>query len=995
MLRGQVLGRTVVRVDEHAPVTAWPRPAARRLVTLLLLCPEHLLARETLGNRLFPHLPPDKQARALSKALSLARSVLDVGGRRPTDPAGSGPSVLSADPVNVWLTGGLRVEVDLLTHEAALRAALADPSPVTREAALRTALEERRPALVDDRYEPWAIEVAEALDRLRCGAMLALARTSRRVTDWEAAAVADPADPAAYEGLLAVLLQADRRADARHALEVHRAALADLGLTVTPRLLTLIGAASPLSSPAPRPAPAAFETAWPLYGREQELAAVLRVAAAARVGQGGSVLVAAPAGMGKTHLLRHAVARLAEDGWTIAAATATRGDRRVPFAALRTALSTLPLLAPPPVLARVLHPDPWQSPEAPVVSAELAGLANAVQAQLDGLSTARPVLLCLDDLHWSDPGLQDVVARLATGVRPRGWALLLAARTDEPDAPVPLLPSEVERLPLDPLDAEASMRLAEHAAAAAGVPDDVRARRAAERGAGHPLFTVELARASDTRSAGDSSAARFAVPARIVALLHQRLARCSAPARRVLATVAIAGEDATLDVLERATAGLLGPHDELMALLTELADASLLVPGRTLRLIHPLQRDAVEASLDPLRRAALHRSVADALTAGSAAASSAMSTLSVARHRLAAFEATGLERHAVVAAPAALQAGAIAHRVGAVAAAAELFEGGLRAYDAVGGQARHELRRAAFDGGLGLGQVRLDQGAYRGASDAFTAATDLAEHADERSLASRWVAQVPYRQGDLVTAITLLDAGLDALATLDRAGGAGEDLALPEARLLVDLGWARFRRGEAERATDVLARAVGLAEDVGDWLVLAEALDRHAFVRAHLGDPEAALVLYDRARQAATASGDLHELAITRIHHGGALLKVGRFDAATAELEAARVLCDRHGFRYTGSLVHWAAADLAEAREDPARALAERDTERDLLAGLHNDRNLAGCHVHRALLLRRLGRHDDAEVAAATARDAAERLGDPALREQVERTLATGVRLSR
>jgi DNA-binding SARP family transcriptional activator/tetratricopeptide (TPR) repeat protein len=984
----------MVRVDGHAPVTAWPRPAARRLVTLLLLCPEHLLARETLGERLFTHLPPDKQARALSKALSLARSVLDLGGRPPTDLAASGSSVLTADTVNVWLTDGLQVEVDLLTHESELRAALTVPSPVTREAALRTALEERCPALVDDRYEPWAIEVAESLDRLRCDAMLVLARTSRRVTDWQAAALADPADPAACEGLLAALLQADRRADALHALEVHRAALADLGLTVTPRLLTLIGAASPRSSPTPRPAPVAFETAWPLYGRDQELATVLRVAAAARAGQGGSVLVAAPAGMGKTHLLRHAVARLAEDGWTIAAATATRGDRRVPFAALRTALSTLPLLAPPPVLARMLHPDPWQSLESPVVSAELAGLANAVQAQLDGLSTARPVLLCLDDLHWSDPGLQDVVERLAAGVRPRGWALLLAARTDEPDAPVPHLPSEVERLPLDPLDAEASMQLAEHAAAAAGVPDDARARRAAERGAGHPLFTVELARASDTRSAGDSSAARFAVPARIVALLHQRLARCNAPARRLLATVAIAGEDATLDVLERATAGLIGPHDELMALLTDLTDASLLVPGRTLRLIHPLQRDAVEASLDPLRRAALHRSVADALAAGSAG-ESATSTLSVARHRLAAFEATGLERHAVVAAPAALEAGAIAHRVGAVAAAAELFEGGLRAYDALGGQARTTLRRAAFDGGLGLGQVRLNQGAYRGASDAFTTAKDLAERADERSLAWRWVAQVPYRQGDLVTAITLLDAGLDALGTLDRAGGAGQDLALPEARLLVDLGWARFRRGEAERATDVLARAVGLAEDVGDWLVLAEALDRHAFVRAHLGDPEAALVLYDRARQAATASGDLHELAITRIHHGGALLNLGRFDAATAELEAARGLCDRNGFRYTGSLVHWAAADLAEARGDPERALAERDTERDLLAGLHNDRNLAGCHAHRALLLDRLGRHDDAEVAAASARAAAERLGDPALREQIERTLTSGVRLSR
>jgi tetratricopeptide (TPR) repeat protein len=362
---------------------------------------------------------------------------------------------------------------------------------------------------------------------------------------------------------------------------------------------------------------------------------------------------------------------------------------------------------------------------------------------------------------------------------------------------------------------------------------------------------------------------------------------------------------------------------------------------------------------------------------------------------LAAFEASGLERHASLAAPAALEAGAIAQRVGAAAAATELFEGGLRAYETLGGPARRQLRRAAHEGWLGLGQVRLDQSAYDGATVAFATAGGFADHADEHAMACRWAAQVPYRQGDLVTAIAQLDAGLRALDQRGRSGGPDEDLALPQARLLVDLGWARFRRGDTDQALELLASAVELAEDAGDWLVLTQALDRYAFVRSHRGDHDEALRLHARALQAATASGDRHELAVTHLHHNVALIGVGRFDEAADELRAAAELCTRHGFRYTGSLVHWAAADLAEARGDPERALAEREQERDLLAGLHNDRNLAGCHAHRALLLRRLGRPDDAEVAAAAAREATARLGDPALREQVEQTLAMGERLTR
>jgi hypothetical protein len=130
------------------------------------------------------------------------------------------------------------------------------------------------------------------------------------------------------------------------------------------------------------------------------------------------------------------------------------------------------------------------------------------------------------------------------------------------------------------------------------------------------------------------------------------------------------------------------------------------------------------------------------------------------------------------------------------------------------------------------------------------------------------------------------------------------------------------------------------------------------------------------------------------MHHGVALTRAGHFDVAADELARARDLCEEQGFRYTGSVVHWAAAEFAEAIGDYATALAERDAERELLAGLHNDRNLAGCHAHRTTLLRRLGRDAHAEVAASAAREAAARVGDPALVDDIERALAGNERAS-
>jgi DNA-binding SARP family transcriptional activator/tetratricopeptide (TPR) repeat protein len=959
-LNAQLLGRMRVTVGGHA-TTAWARPSARRLVALLLVTPGHVLSRDVIAERLFPHLDAAKAARAISKSLSMARSTLAQDG--------SGSRILLADPASVWIAEQVGVEVDLLDHLTALEAALASGDVGAHADELRALITDARPVLPDDAYEDWACEVIDRVDRRRREVALRLARATGAAQDWQAIADADPGNEEACAALVDLHLRAGRRTEAVRAAAVCEAAIRALGQAPDPRLRRLITSAA---DPTPAPSPST-EARWPLIGRDRELTAVLHALRPAVDGHGGAVLVAAPAGTGKTHLLRHALDHLADDGWRIAAGTALPDDRLAPFAALRSALAPHLIEPPGPMLAPILLPTARRSGERPTPPTELAALADALCDHLDRLAGDGPLVLCLDDLHWADRSLTAVVTRLAAGIDRRAWSLLLAARTDEPAAPVPDLPTSATRLPLRPLDRAASLELAVHASRALGAPAD-RAAEFADRGRGNPFFTVELA-----RSAALERDEPRAVPERIVELLRHRLGRCSPAARRLTALVAVAGDDATLQAVDQLAGPLLGDGIDLAQVVDELERAALVSVGdSTLRLDHPLLRDAAIATINPLRRADLHHLTADAIDR-SVGRGTASAVLAVGRHRLAAFGLTRSARDADSALPIAFDAAAVARRLSAPDSAAELYRLSLDAFAELDVTRRAALRDLGYEAWLALGQIRLDALEYAKATAAFERAEDLAATVDERALAVRWRSNVVYRQGDLLGTIERIERHLATVPP---------DEGLARARLLVEIGWCRYRRGDLDLAVPVLEEAVELAEGSGDWLVLGVALDRLAFALATPGRAERSLPLYERALVATARGGDLHELAITRLHLGVALLGCGRPDEARDQLEQAATLCDRHGFLYTRSLLHWASASVHDALGEPDHALACRDAELALLETVHNDWNLAGCQAHRAALLRTLGRDADAELAAQGARAAAGRVGDPTLSQQVERTLA-------
>ena len=149
-----------------------------------------------------------------------------------------------------------------------------------------------------------------------------------------------------------------------------------------------------------------------LYEREAAVEAIRRLLDAAIDGHGGSVFVVAAAGLGKTSVLQTAV-------------TAASGRFDVRAGGGDAVEATLPY----GLIGQVLGDE--EEPDAPASSAGSGDLPAAHRfyvalRRIRRAAAARPVLLALDDLHWSDPDsltLLHLLCRRAARFRLRLWRL--------------------------------------------------------------------------------------------------------------------------------------------------------------------------------------------------------------------------------------------------------------------------------------------------------------------------------------------------------------------------------------------------------------------------------------------------------------------------------------------------------------------------------------------------------------------------------------------
>jgi predicted ATPase len=228
--------------------------------------------------------------------------------------------------------------------------------------------------------------------------------------------------------------------------------------------------------------------------------------------------------------------------------------------------------------------------------------AWAFQQLVGGLTRSAPLALVVDDAHWAEPALLDLLLDLVARLRAAPLLVVWVRRPDLRER----AGDRLERgavLPLRPLSATASESLL--AALAGGLPP-AEQRRVTEAAGGNPLFLEQLVAYVAERRAAD------ALPPALHALLAARLDRLDAAERAGLALGAVAGDTFTPGSVHALATGI--TRAEVERACERLLERDLLVRGPrpgTLRFRHTLIRDVAYASLAKSARAGLHERHAD------------------------------------------------------------------------------------------------------------------------------------------------------------------------------------------------------------------------------------------------------------------------------------------------------------------------------------------------------------------------------------------------
>src|ERR687898_492451 len=183
-----------------------------------------------------------------------------------------------------------------------------------------------------------------------------------------------------------------------------------------------------------------------LVEREVELATLSELLEAARTGAGGLAMIEAPAGQGKTALLRAVRERAKELGLRVLTATGSPLERDFPFGVVRQLLEAEIRGSAPDRLEQLLTGAAGMARGVFDAEPDPVAANDVSHAQLNGLfwltvnlSEQEPLLLVVDDAHWADAPSLRFLAVLARRLEDLPVAVTVGARPAESDADQDLL----------------------------------------------------------------------------------------------------------------------------------------------------------------------------------------------------------------------------------------------------------------------------------------------------------------------------------------------------------------------------------------------------------------------------------------------------------------------------------------------------------------------------------------------------------------------------
>jgi class 3 adenylate cyclase len=662
------------------------------------------------------------------------------------------------------------------------------------------------------------------------------------------------------------------------------------------------------------------------------------------------------------------------------------------------------------------HEDPQQMRER---------LFSAVRTLVEAGSTRQPVVFAVEDIHWADEGMLDLIEHLARWTR--GAVLIVCMARDE------LLDRRpgwgggrlnATTLTLEPLAREQSQELV--AALLGETAAGELAEQVAARSGGNPLFAEEMVNRIVEEGASDAEA----LPETVHSVLAARLDSLSRPERRVLQAASVVGQ-----TFWEGSVGEEGNGADLRATLESLRGKDLVVPTAGSRLAgereyafkHVLIRDVAYSTLPKAVRARKHAEVGAFISTRAADRSEGVVAM-VAEHyaRAAALgddadlepaELESIDTHALEALEAAGDASAalysnneaqghyetaltlkrrldpattarIGEKLGDVALLLGRVDRAVRAWEQCMEHHRGEedLIRVG-DLHRKIGAALWQKGDREGSIEHYQRGIDLLKDGPpciELVRLYEEAASLYMHTGDNMLAIYASEKALRLAERLGEAAAASRAHGI--------FGRVFGRIGDSERARENLERSVELARDSDP----AEAVRALLALGYHLeiseADYEAAGEAYGEALAIALRTGDLPSQV--ELHAALAQLAVyrGEWEAAGNATDASQELAEREGL--TGKLcfpdsmrgvILWHEGELDEAVELLKRAVetAEHVGRSEVAFGaLHA--------LARALHDR--GDYADADQALARALDLCERAG--LIAQSVEATAARAVNLA-
>jgi tetratricopeptide (TPR) repeat protein len=585
---------------------------------------------------------------------------------------------------------------------------------------------------------------------------------------------------------------------------------------------------------------------------------------------------------------------------------------------------------------------------------------------LEALAAARPLVVCLEDIHWAERTFLDLIEYLAVWIRGTPILLLCLARPElletEPSWMTPRPNASV--LALEPLSELEADVLLDALRGDVTLTEPAR-RRIAAASEGNPLFVEQM-----VAMAAEEENGELVVPPSIHALLAERLDRLSPEERAVIERAAVIGKE----FVRREIVELCPPEvrSTVVRNLMALVRKDLIRPATSaaaredgFRFGHALIRDAAYDRLPKEVRAELHEHFAVQVETyvgeyeveldeiiGYHLEQAVRSRVDLGRLGRATDELASRAGTRLAG------AGRRAFARGDVAAASKLLERAVNLLDT------HAETRAEVL--LDLGAVTREQGDPVRADQVLAEAEALARSSDNERLRMR----VDVERSVLRL---YLDAGIEARQVLEVAEQAtpvfeasGDQVGLSRAWALVaEAQWFRSQFGMME---DVLGRARVYAERAGDrrtmsWILGAmcrvavvgplpvdEGIRRCLAIRADArGEPAlqpvvesmlavleamrgrfaAAREHYSESQRAFEELGFSFRLASFRMYHGWAELIAGDSTAAERELQIGYDALQRTGERTTLSTMaaFLARAVFAQGRYDEAERLTEVSSE--------------------------------------------------------------------